>query len=79
MHDKHGRELNVGDVVVGTNYGTGMKPAALLVRRCMEGATSCNLACDSFHPKDPTMTLNAHETVLVIKADGTIVKQPDEV
>ncbi len=73
MHDKFGRALEEGDVVVGSNYTTGNKPAAMQIHRCVEGSETCNLLVVTFHPKEPIVTVTAKETVLAIKKNGDIV------
>lgn len=76
MHDKHGREIEEGDIVIGRSW-VHAKDKPLLVLGCNPGATSCNLTCVPVHlPNLAPSSYNAHETVLALKADGTIVNLP---
>lgn len=77
MHDKHGRAIAEGDVVVGNSWAHGNKPRAMKVVGCNEGTETCNLICISFEAQIPSITVTAKESVLILKADGTIVPQPN--
>lgn len=78
MHDKHGRAIGEGDIVVGNSWMHGNKPKAMLVIGGSEASTSCNLTCVLAGFQSIHHTLTAKETVLAVKADGTIVDQPKE-
>jgi hypothetical protein len=76
MHDKHGREIGVGDIVVAHSWPHG-RIAPQRVVACNPGATSCNVMLDHGVHGAQISSSNAHDCVLAVKADGTIVKQPE--
>lgn len=76
MHDKFGREIHEGDIVIGRSWIHG-KNKPLLVVGCVAGSETCNLNCTPVHtPTAQISSFNARDTVLAVKADGTIVPEP---
>lgn len=76
MHDKYGREIHEGDIVVAHSWPHGkLKPQKVLA--CNEGATSCNVVLDHGVPGANIGSSNASECVLAVKSDGTIVPLPE--
>ena len=75
MHDKHGREIEVGDVVAIKNWGDE-KFVAKKVFKTFPGSDTCNIMCEDFDPREGRGTFNAKESVILLKADGTILNQP---
>lgn len=77
MHDKHGREIHEGDIVIGKSWIHGHKDKPLLVVGCNPSATSCNVTCTPVHaPTAAHSSWNSSEVVVAVKADGTIVPEP---
>jgi hypothetical protein len=79
MHDKHGREIGVGDVVAVQERWDKPKLVAKLVTHTMPGSETCNIICDAYEIREGRQSHNAKDSVLLLKADGTIVGLPQEV
>lgn len=78
MHDKYGREIHEGDIVVAHSWPHGkVKPQKVLA--CNESSQSCNVTLDHGVPGAQLGSSNAHECVLAVLADGTIVPIPETV
>lgn len=74
MHDKRGKLIEVGDVVIGRNWGSS-KDEALKVIGGNAQSDTCNLMCISYEPRVPVLTINAKDSLLIVKADGSLVDQ----
>jgi hypothetical protein len=48
MHDKYGREIAVGDVIVAKSWAHGYKNAALKVIGCSASSETCNVSAVAF-------------------------------
>lgn len=80
MHDKYGREVGVGDVVLAPGAWPAYKPEAVKVIGCASGTDTCNLVVVSFEPRVPVLTVTAKECELLLKADGSlpVPKEPPQ-
>lgn len=77
MHDKYGREINEGDIVVAHSWPHGkVKPQKVVA--CNSGAQSCNVMLDHGVAGVQISSANASDCVLAVKNDGTIVPLPKE-
>lgn len=77
MHDKHGREIHGGDIVIGRSWvHASDKP--LLVLGVNPATETCNVTGVPVHvPNLAPGSYNSKEVVLAVKANGTIVNQPE--
>jgi len=76
MHDKHGREISEGDIVVAHSWPHGrVRPQRVVA--CNPGSTYCNVILDHGVPGVQISSANAHQCVLVVKSDGTLVLPPE--
>lgn len=76
MHDKKGRPIEVGDVVLGKSWTSGgSKDEPFKVIGASASSETCNLFCISFEPRMPVLTLTANETLLILKGSGSLVDQ----
>lgn len=73
MHDKHGREIEEGDVVVAPHWANGGKPTPMQIIGCNPGALSCNITTICFDPRIPAGAYNAHDVTLAIKKNGEVI------
>ena len=77
MHDKHGREIHEGDIVIAHSWPHGkVKPQRVVA--CNASAQSCNILLDHGVHNVALSSSNAHDCVLAVKHDGTIVPLPVE-
>jgi hypothetical protein len=76
MHDKYGREIGEGNIVVAESWAHGRKPKPLKVLACNGEATSCNVLLEGVAPGVAPSSANAKDVVLAVKADGTIIPLP---
>lgn len=77
MHDKYGRQIAEGDIVVAHSWLHGkVKPQKVVA--CNEQAQSCNVILDHGVHGANLSSSNAKDCVLAVKADGTIVPLPEE-
>lgn len=75
-HDKHGRKIEEGDVIVARHWVHGREAACLVMGVC-EGAETCNLTVQSVQaPLAAPQTITAKETEILLKRDGS--KPADE-
>jgi hypothetical protein len=75
MHDKHGRVIEVGDLVIVPGYHSNVKvPQAARVVVTVPTATTCNV--QAVYPQIVTGHFTAGECEIVQKADGTNLAPP---
>lgn len=76
-HDKFGRKIQEGDVVVGQSWRHA-RQAAHVVQGVNEGSTTCNVNASSVHVPGDVASLNAGECEILLKFDGSKPAAPDE-
>jgi hypothetical protein len=75
VHDKYGREVEVGDLVIVPAYQRNRQvPQAARVIVTVPAATSCNVQAE--YPQMVTGHFTAGECEIVQKADGTNLVPP---
>lgn len=77
MHDKHGRLIEVGDVVAAKSW-SDENIRAKRVHKTHPGSDTCNIVLEDFDPREQRQTFNAKDSVLLLKADGTILENEPE-
>lgn len=76
MHDKYGREIELGDIVATQKEYQSEKVKVVKVAALYPGSETCNIGVHAFEVREGQQSANAKDSILLVKADGTLVLPP---